>query len=668
MSLSSKDKEVLTKNQTASADPLDTESVSSSSLLVAKSFGVRKSEIIVEQVNTVKRKIIFFFSVFLCFYIINVEGDVLSVFVGYATNDYKEHSLMSTVSVISGVVASGSLPFYARLADTYGRLELLSVSLIFRVVGILILSRATNVQKYAGGAALMSFGHSGTMILLQVSLSDASSLRWRLLAIGLTYTQSIINTWSTGEIVTALLGNTSWQFGVAMWAFITPLFFAPFFIHYTYLTLQAAKTDKWKQVNHDQRRMFIEGLPSAGRFFDSNLERVPNTGLFMERIKNKAEYVGLALIHNVKLVFWYVDCIGCVLIACVLGLLLVPLTLAGGTSSKWKQAKIIVPLVLGVLLIPVFVVWETKITKRPMVPFKVMKNRGIWAALVVSILDNFVYALVNGYAYPVLLVGMNASTTVATRTPLLNTFVTAITLSILGFVVGRVRRTKAFILFGCAMLFLSMGLFVHFRGSNDGLRGKYYRDGIAVAMCVLGFSQAFLNRLVFVSAQSCTNHEYMATVMAIFAAFYRVGHTLGGAVSGAIWTQEMYQKIRSKMVEFGVDDSLAEEAYGSPYTYIETYKWGTNQRRAVSIAYAEIQRALSITGLSLCVLVLFFCMFLRDHRLTDSQNLDDENVKDEELEKGKTAADRVKSEVAFTNDKDYILDFLKRLAGRKVKE
>ncbi|QRG37478.1 hypothetical protein FDK38_001853 [Candidozyma auris] len=79
------------------------------------------------------------------------------------------------------------------------------------------------------------------------------------------------------------------------------------------------------------------------------------------------------------------------------------------------------------------------------------------------------------------------------------------------------------------------------------------------------------------------------------------------------------------------------------------------------MAYAVVQRALSITGLCLCVPLLVCVFFLRDHRLADKQNLDDQNMDEAEIEKGKSTADRTKSEVAFTNDKDYILIFLRRL-------
>jgi SIT family siderophore-iron:H+ symporter-like MFS transporter len=68
--------------------------------------------------------------------------------------------------------------------------------------------------------------------------------------------------------------------------------------------------------------------------------------------------------------FWQLDVIGIVLLISVFSLLLVPFTIAGGSQLQWKTAKVIVPLVLGILLIPVWIIWEMK-CEHPMVPFKV---------------------------------------------------------------------------------------------------------------------------------------------------------------------------------------------------------------------------------------------------------------------------------------------------------
>jgi SIT family siderophore-iron:H+ symporter-like MFS transporter len=70
--------------------------------------------------------------------------------------------------------------------------------------------------------------------------------------------------------------------------------------------------------------------------------------------------------------FWQLDVIGIILIIAVFGLILTPLTLAGGTEdqSRWRDGDILAPLVVGVVCIPAWIIWEIK-APHPMIPFKV---------------------------------------------------------------------------------------------------------------------------------------------------------------------------------------------------------------------------------------------------------------------------------------------------------
>lgn len=604
-------------------------------LVVAKpkSFGIRKSEILTAQYENRWLKGIFFFSIFICMYVATLEAQVIQVFMGYATSSYRQHSLLSTISVIRLVVATASLPAFARLSDIFGRLELFLIAMVFRIIGYIIQSQATNVQKYGAGMVFYSFGVAGNRIIWQIGLSDISTLKWRFLAIGVLSFQGIINVWSSGEIVLGLELKYSWKFGIGMWAFIFPLACIPYVACQIHMLLKARKTEEWKQLQADKAAYF--GMEENGS----------RKGYFVLRVKDA--------LYNI---FWNVDIVGCLCIALMFGLILVPLTLAGGISKKWSKASTIVPLVLGFVMIFVFIIWEYKLARTPLLPFAVLSNRGIWSGFAIGVFNTFITGMPNSYAYPVLLVGMNATVTVATRTPNLELFVEGVSMPIFGYILSRVKRGKPFVFLGNVVIFIAMGLFVHFRGGNDGVHAKYFRDGVAIGMCLMGFSGIFFNRLISVSIQSCTNHEYMATVTALFASFYHLGSAFGKSVSGAIWTQNMYETIEQKMREVGADPKLAKLAYQSPYKFIKVHKWGTLPRRAVSIAYAHVQRQLAITGLCLCVPLLVLTFFLRDHKLEDRHNLADDPEK---------AEARI-GKVSFTDDNDPILNFIKRVFLRKT--
>lgn len=155
----------------------------------------------------------------------------------------------------------------------------------------------------------------------------------------------------------------------------------------------------------------------------------------------------------------------------------------------------------------------------------------------------------------------------------------------------------------------------------------------------------------------------MAPVTSIFATSYTIGIAFAKSISGAIWTQEMLGEITTRMINLNVDPSLAMIAYGSPYDFIVEYQWGSPERIAVSTAYAAIQRKLSIVGLCLCVPILVFILLLRNHKLVDSQNMDDEKQKLQNADYEKNAAEREKSQIIFKDDEDPILNFLRRPLG-----
>jgi SIT family siderophore-iron:H+ symporter-like MFS transporter len=91
--------------------------------------------------------------------------------------------------------------------------------------------------------------------------------------------------------------------------------------------------------------------------------------------------------------FWQMDVIGVILLTALLALILIPLTVAGGVSANWRQAHVIVMLVIGVLCIPTFVVWENKFARHPCVPFKLLNNRSILAGLFMAMLLNMTWYL-----------------------------------------------------------------------------------------------------------------------------------------------------------------------------------------------------------------------------------------------------------------------------------
>lgn len=552
-------------------------------LRVTKSLVIRKTEILAAQYDSWYYRVILLFSAFICGFGYGLDSNIRYIYTGYATSSYAQHSLLSTVAIINNLLSAASQIFYARLSDVFGRLSLFVVSMVFYVIGTIIQSQAYDVQKYAAGAVFYNIGYVGLFLILVLILSDCSSLKWRLFYQYAPTWPFIIITWISGNIISRANPIENWSWGIGMWAFIFPLTCLPILFCMLHMRFKARKTPEWQD------------LSSQKSFFQTH-----------------------GIVQALVQLFWKLDVVGIFIMTISLGCILVPLTLAGGSSSKWQNSEIIGPLILGFVLVPVFIYWESKWAKDPLAPFELLKDRGIWASMCFNFLMDFVYCMAAGYLYPVLIVAVDESTKSATRITSLASFVSTVASPFMGYAVSRSTRLKPYIVSGCGMWFLATGLLYHYRSGLES------HSGIIGGLVLLGLGCTLSIYPINVSAQSLTSHENMASVTALNYTVYRIGGAVGVAVSGAIWTQTLYNDLLKRLG----DATLAMSAYSAPYSFVLTYGWDTPVRQAVVEAYREVQRLEVLIALIFTAPLLLSSLFLRDPPLTDQ--VGQENIKDGE--------------------------------------
>ncbi|CAI4039341.1 hypothetical protein SMKI_08G0040 [Saccharomyces mikatae IFO 1815] len=568
-----------------------------------RSLIIQQTEIFGAAYNKWYLQVFLLLSAFICGYGYGLDGNIRYIYTGYATSSYSEHSLLSTINVINAVVSAASQIIYARLSDVFGRLYLFISAVILYVVGTIIQSQAYDVQRYAAGAIFYNAGYVGVILILLIILSDFSSLKWRLLYQFAPTWPFIINTWIAGNITSRANPVVNWSWDVGMWAFIFPLSCIPIVLCMLHMQWRAKKTPEWHTLKGQ-----------------------------------KSYYQEHGFIKIIKQLFWMLDIIGVLLMGCSLGCILVPLTLAGGVKTTWNDSRLIGPFVLGFVLIPVLWIWEYRFARDPILPYKLVKDRAVWSSMGISFLIDFIYYMAADYLYTVMIVAVNESVKSATRISTLSSFVSTVASPFFALLVTRCTRLKPFIMFGCSLWMVAMGLLYHFRG------GSQSHSGIIGALGVWGVGTTLFTYPVTVSVQSAVSHENMATVTALNYTLYRIGSAVGSAVSGAIWTQTLYKQILKRMG----DVALATAAYDSPYTFIETYTWGTPQRVALMNAYKYVQRLETIVALVFCVPLIALSLCLRDPKLTNA-------VAVEYIEDG---------EYVDTKDNDPILEWFEKIPSK----
>ncbi|GJP94440.1 MFS general substrate transporter [Aspergillus niger] len=534
--------------------------------------GVKRIEALSSHLHILDR-VFLFCGVFLIAYVYGLDGLLRGTYQPYATASYGLHSVLSSVDILRAVIAAAAQPTAAKIADVFGRVELILVSIFFYTLGTIVEASSSTVEQFAAGAVLYQIGYTAIILLVEVLVADVTSLRSRLLFSYIPTLPFLINTWISGNITGAVLGVTTWRWGIGMFAIIYPICTLPLLM-VLYIVYHRAKKDG--TVDH-----------IASSFRTLGVRR-----LAIE-------------------LFWQLDVIGIILMIAFLAMILVPLTIAGGLDSQWKKAKIIVPLVLGLCCIPAWVVWE-RACKHPMVPFKLLKDRAVWGALGIAVMLNTAWALQSEYLYTVLIVSFGESITSATRIRSLYSFASVLTGSILGIVVFKVRRLKPFIVGGTLLFMVAYGILIYYRGGPTSSS----HSGIIGGQILLGIAGGLFPYPAQASIQAATKHEHLAVVTGLFLACYNIGTAVGGSISGAVWTQILPGELNSRLG----NATLATQAYKDPFTFSATYPIGTPDRDAVVAAYKHTQRLLCITGICLTVPLVAFSLCTRNLVLTKEQS------------------------------------------------
>lgn len=529
------------------------------------------------EVITLTDRIFIFFGVFLIAYAYGLDGTVRYAYQPSALNSFQEHSLQSSVNTLRAVIAAAAQPTAGKIADVFGRVELICISVFFYTIGTVIEAAAQNLDTYSAGAVIYQIGYTMILLLVEVIIGDITSVRSRLFFSYIPALPFIINTWVSGDVTEAVLGATTWRWGIGMWCIIYPVCALPLIISLLVVGHRA------KKAGH------LVGYRSS----------------FQQLGFNKL---------TVEL-FWLLDIIGVILLIAVFALLLVPLTIAGGFESKWSDPQVVAPLVIGFVCIPVFVVWELR-APHPLVPFHHMKDRSVWAPMGIACMLNFAWTMQGDYLYTVLQVSFNFSIKAATRVQSLYSFASVITGTILGLIVYKVRRFKVFIVSGTSLFLVAFGLLIRYRGdpSSDN------KSGVIGAQILLGIAGGMFPYPAQASLQAYVTHERLAVMTGLYLALYQVGSAFGNAVSGAIWTQVLPVRLAQSFSSFG-NETLAVYAYSQPLSAILDFPVGSDERDAMIDAYKHVQRLLTITGICLCVPLIAFSLCLRNPKLTDQQNL-----------------------------------------------
>lgn len=531
-------------------------------------------------------KILLLLALFLQGYCTGLGGQISQSIQTYAANGFAKQPQISSISTVVSIVAASLAVPYARLSDRFGRIECWILALVLYTVGEITCASTPTFGGLFAGVVIQQFGYSGFRLLATALAADLSGLRDRTFAMNIFLIPVIINTWVSGNIVSSVAGDSTpykWRWGYGIFCIIVP--FSTFLLilpyaYAQYLAARAGKLPPFKLKKKDQG--------------------------WIQALWKLAEQVNL---------------IGIILFTAFLVLVLLPLTLAGGTTSKWKEGYIIAMIVVGGCLGLIFLVWELRFAKNPFIPRAYLGDLTIYVALLMEFIWRLGLQIELEYLITVLMVAFGESKLSAQRIAQLYNFLQSCTNVVVGITLHFYPHPKPFVVLGSFLGVLGMGLLYKYRVAYDGI------SGLIGAEIVIGIAGGMVRFPMWTLVHASTTHSEMATVTGLLMSVYQIGDAVGASVAGAIWTQHLAKELIKRL-----GGQLGLAIYQAPLNYLKKYPIGSEIRDQILESYSKVQRLLIIVSISFAALNAILSLLLRGFTVGENQSFSQERREQEKVE------------------------------------
>ncbi len=230
-----------------------------------------------------------------------------------------------------------------------------------------------------------------------------------------------------------------------------------------------------------------------------------------------------------------VDWIGSVLFIGSTTSFLIPITW-GGVSYAWDSWRVLVPLIIGIVGLLVFVVFEEYVAKEPLIRLDVFKNRTAAASYFETTLHGMILWSVL-YYMPLYYEAVKGETPVLAGVSLFPaSFTVAPAAMVTGIVISKTGRYRWAIWSGWVLTTLGTGILYLLDVNTTTVQWVFLNLVSGLGMGILFPSMAF-------SIQAATINKDLAFAVALFSFFRAFGQAIGVAVGGVIFQNQLKKKL-----------------------------------------------------------------------------------------------------------------------------
>ncbi|KAL7626128.1 hypothetical protein AAE478_002898 [Parahypoxylon ruwenzoriense] len=528
--------------------------------------GVRQADAI-NQVWTRATLILAYSFIFLCSFANTLQWQIMSNLMPFVVSEFNAHSLIPTIGIVASIMSGVLKMPIAKMIDSWGRPQGLACMIAFATFGLVLMAASQSVGTYAAAQVIYQVGTSGFTYVLDIIISDTSSLKDRVLAFAFNSSPTLITTLIGPPIAQSFHNNSSWRWAFGFSASLFMILSVPV------LSILILTTRKAKRM----------GL----------LSRSSRSGPWtLSRFRQ-----------------FLVDFDGMALTAISLTLILVPLSLYG--SNTETSGLIMIATIFGVLFMMAFAVHERR-AKRPFIRFSLLCSRNVAGASLLSIIIFIAYFSWDGYYTSYLQVVHDLSLEKAGYVGHIYGVGSCIWAVVVGYLIRRTDRFKWLALAALPVHILGGGLMIIFRQPETDI------SWIIMCQILITIGGSTLVMCEQMAVMAVADHADLASVVALLGLAYYVGSAIGSSLSGAIWNMTLPRELTRLLPDFSPNEIYL---IGQDLEKQLSYPVGSAVRSAIIEAYGIAQKRMCITGTLITILEIFAVGIWQDVRVSESKQV-----------------------------------------------
>ncbi|OTB02574.1 hypothetical protein M426DRAFT_61878 [Hypoxylon sp. CI-4A] len=290
----------------------------------------------------------------------------------------------------------------------------------------------------------------------------------------------------------------------------------------------------------------------------------------------------------------------------------------GGSEYPWNSAAVISTLIIGFVLCVIFVLWEWRGPRYPLVPLHIFKSKIVNGACLTMAINgwNFVVQVYYVPTFYQLAYGYSATKAGAMLLPI--TLIQTISSTLSGLVVHWVGRYRECILFGWICWAIGLGLM----STLDETSGLGKQIGYSI---IIGVGVGNTLQPALIACQAGVERRDMAVVTSFRNFVRNLAGTFGLAICGTLLNNILSNSLSSLIT----DEDDFKDLIRSPQSYLSSLPPDEAQRirSALVPAYRQGFRVIFLVGASLAALAFVIAWVMMPQ--VELRRPDDEKLKEE---------------------------------------